>query len=98
MSKLTIYREILEERKRQDKEWGVNHHSPVIWSGILSEESGEVSKGALEAYFDNYASTGDWSNYREELVQAAAVAIAAIESLDATWSKPIVSQGDDQFV
>lgn len=64
---------IITERVRQEKKWGPQNHDPLKWNAILGEEFGEVSKAILE---------GDVKNYREELIQVAAVAIAALESLD----------------
>ena len=77
-----VYKEVEAERARQDKKWGEQNHHPALWLMILGEEVGEANKGALEAYFSGYDQTGDWSGYREELVQVAAVAIAMVESLD----------------
>lgn len=68
-----MIREILEERRRQDHRWGKQTHPPFLWAAILSEETGEVAKAALE---------DSWENYRRELVQIAAVAVAALEALD----------------
>lgn len=72
-SLINVLYEIQQERKRQDEKWGVQNHSPIKWVVILAEEFGEVAKGALES------NTG---NYREELIQVAAVAVAMLESLD----------------
>ncbi len=68
-----IMGEIRRERIKQDSKWGVQNHSQLTWNAILGEEFGEVSKAILEK---------DVINYREELIQVAAVAIAAIECLD----------------
>jgi NTP pyrophosphatase (non-canonical NTP hydrolase) len=68
-----IIEEIKQERQRQDGKWGVQNHAPVFWAVILGEEYGEVCK-AIQ----------DHTNYREELIQVAAVALAAIECLDRT--------------
>jgi NTP pyrophosphatase (non-canonical NTP hydrolase) len=69
----SILIEVGEERARQDAKWGIQDHIPLKWNAILGEEFGEVSKAILE---------NDQTNYREELIQVAAVAIAAIENLD----------------
>jgi len=68
-----IQDEIGKERKRQDEKWGEQNHDPLVWRAILGEESGEADKAILE---------GSALRYREEMVHVAAVAIAAIESLD----------------
>ena len=63
---------ILEERGRQDRKWGSQRtHSPEKWLTILMEEVGEVARASLE---------DDPLSYIEELVQVAAVAVAALES------------------
>jgi NTP pyrophosphatase (non-canonical NTP hydrolase) len=64
--------EIENERVRQDKKWGVQNHNPDYWMVILLEEVGEAAKAILER---------DWPGYCNELIEAAAVAVAAVESL-----------------
>ncbi len=66
-----ILQAIRDERARQDAKWGVQSHSPAVWLTILMEEVGEAAWASLE---------GDPVGYSEELVQVAAVAIAALES------------------
>ncbi len=79
----TIFKEIEQERLKQDAKWGIQNHSPVEWVSILTEEVGEVSKEALEAHFRGAKTcTVELKNYREELIQVAAVAVAMIECLD----------------
>jgi NTP pyrophosphatase (non-canonical NTP hydrolase) len=73
-----IIQEIKTERIRQDNKWGEQNHGLFTWSTILGEECGEVCKGALEYNFGNQTI----DNYRKELIEVAAVAIAAIECLD----------------
>ena len=68
---------VYEERMKQDEKWGQQNHDPLKWNAILGEEFGEVSKAILE---------GDVKNYREELIQLAAVAVAAIENLDKSFN------------
>ncbi len=68
-----VVADVLLERKAQDAKWGVQDHIPLYWLAILGEEVGETNKAVLEK---------DWTNYREELVQVAAVALAAIENYD----------------
>ena len=73
-----ILNEIRNERTAQDKKWGEQNHDRYKWVAILTEETGEVSEAALEAEHDP-----EWiSNYRDELIQVAAVAVAMIECLD----------------
>lgn len=65
--------EVVAERECQDKTWGVQDHNEFVWLTILMEELGEASESALE---------DESSQYRQELVQVAAVAVAAIEAYD----------------
>lgn len=69
---------VKEERERQDRLWGQQDHNVMVWLGILAEEFGEVAKEANEVHFRDRSPT----DYRNELIQTAAVCIAAIESLD----------------
>jgi len=73
-----IFEQVKNERERQDIKWGVQRHDPFIWLAILNEEVGEANKAVLENFWDDE----EMENYREELIQVAAVAIAAIESFD----------------
>ena len=68
-----VLAEALFERTRQDELWGEQNHSPEVWCAILMEEVGEAAHAVLERGGDNY---------REELVQVAAVAVAMVESYD----------------
>lgn len=70
--------DVVLERLRQDTKWGEQNHSPVWWHAILAEEVGELAKAILELQFAGKPT----SAVREELIQVAAVAIAAIESID----------------
>ncbi|MDC1285225.1 hypothetical protein N8Z33_00900 [Flavobacteriaceae bacterium] len=73
-----ILQEIKKERAQQDAKWGTQDHHPFKWGAILSEEVGETLSAVLE---------DDMVNYREELVQVAAVAVAMIESIDRKEAK-----------
>ena len=68
-----ILSEVLTERERQDTKWGEQNHDPSWWVVIETEELGEVAKAVFEKELDEY---------RQELIQVAAVAVAAVESLD----------------
>jgi NTP pyrophosphatase (non-canonical NTP hydrolase) len=65
--------EIRNERNRQERSWGVQNHQPEHWLCILFEEVGEASAAMLK---------NQMTQYRTEMVQVAAVAVAAIESFD----------------
>ena len=68
-----IFKEIREERKRQDKKFGEQHHSLPVWNLILGEERGEVERAILDH---------DVEQARTELIEVAAVAVAMIQSID----------------
>lgn len=73
-----VLREVQQERDSQDKKWGVQNHDAFTWLSILGEEVGEAHQAALENRFG----TASGAQYREELVQVAAVAVAMIECYD----------------
>lgn len=73
MSTYKVLQEVYVERQAQENEWGEQNHHPFKWLAILGEEVGEANRAALEK---------DRHNYREELVQVAAVAAAMVESFD----------------
>lgn len=80
-----VLEEILEERIRQDIRWGQQNHGPAEWFLILGEEIGEAARELTQALLgetEPEAVTPQIYRAREELVQAAAVAVAMIESLD----------------
>lgn len=67
------------EMQRQVDKFGEQDHEPKDWYLILGEEFGEVGKAILEKQW-NYKGAKD--NYREEMVQLAAVALSAIQNFD----------------
>jgi NTP pyrophosphatase (non-canonical NTP hydrolase) len=73
-----VLAQVRDERGKQEEKWGQQNWHPLEWLSILSEEVGEVGKAINEAYFG----TGDWVEYRRELIQVAAVATAMVECLD----------------
>jgi NTP pyrophosphatase (non-canonical NTP hydrolase) len=94
-----VLEEVLVERIAQDQKWGEQNHIQMIWMGILMEEVGEAAKEINEFHFrpgpiyaksDLRNQTEDTSDkqrqrIREELIQVAAVAVAARESLDRNY-------------
>jgi NTP pyrophosphatase (non-canonical NTP hydrolase) len=70
-----IIQDILNERARQDAEFGTlpRNLKPTFYLPILTEELGEVARSIID---------GDSLGYRQELIQLAAVAIAAVEEFD----------------
>lgn len=89
MSQENVLREVKAERMMQDAKWGEQNHHPVEWITILGEEFGEVCKAACEANFEKFYGNkrGNYLEYRKELVQVAAVAVAMIESFDRNEGK-----------
>ena len=88
-----VLNEVIAERERQNRKWGVQDHNAVEWVAILTEEVGEVAKEAVDFHFANgdvdpSLKAGEslqrlrMENYRKEMIQVAAVAIQAVESLD----------------
>ncbi len=74
---------VAAERTRQDEKWGEQNHLPPMWMAILGEEFGETCQEALRFSFGPSTSREKvLRNYREELIQVAAVAVAAVECLD----------------
>lgn len=63
---------VLAERRRQDQRWGFQDHAPAGWLALMAEELGEVARAALERKPEDYP---------RELVQLAALAVAALECL-----------------
>ena len=75
-----IISEVLAERERQDKIWGTNQgHHPVEWARILGMTIGKADKAALDAHYA-CESFDFLTEYRKELIQTAAVGVAALES------------------
>lgn len=93
MTRADIFREIGDERHRQEVKWsGQTCALPSIGPTplavtVLTEEVGEVARACLES---------DTVQMRLELVQVAAVAVAMIEGIDAAWmqsSSPSLDSG-----
>ena len=89
-----VLAEIGRERERQTEKWGVQTLDPPVWLMVLGEEVGEANQAALEHLFPvldkGAAQYGPKTleAYRTDLVQVAAVAVAAIESLDRQRAGP----------
>lgn len=79
-----VIKDVLNERTRQNGLWGEQNHNPETWLMILGEEVGEANKAALETKFaEIYKKVpADYTQFREELIQVAAVAIAMVECID----------------
>ena len=93
---MSVLVEVKEERIKQDEKWGQQDNKPIEWLGILMEEVGESSKEITDRMLTKFVSIEELEEYskhcnpdtyyllryRKEMIQTAAVAIAAIESLD----------------
>ena len=84
-----IYGEIKQERKRQIDKFGEQSRSLIEWCVILGEEVGEANRAALEYHFkdeypDIYIEPKQQliRNFRKELIQIAAVCVAAVEDIN----------------
>ena len=75
---MTVLTMIKMERARQNKKWGVQHHSNMEWLSILVEEVGEVGKALCEYHLQSKPGVTS-QTIIDELVQVAAVAVAWIE-------------------
>ena len=42
--------EVQQERGRQERKWGTQHHTPFEWLAILGEEYGEACQAAVDAH------------------------------------------------
>jgi len=73
-----VLAEVAAERVRQDAKWGVQNHKPPEWLSILGEEFGEVCRAVCERLY----AIGLNPEYRLELIQTAAVAVAMVECYD----------------
>jgi hypothetical protein len=83
----TAMSNVLLERRQQDEKWGEQNHDPYVWLCILGEEVGEANEAVLEARFGGK----EIIKYRDEMVQIAAVALAAIEAFDRMkWENKII--------
>ena len=78
-----IFEQILEEREHQDLLWGPTSHDLPFWMTILLEELGEAAEAALaDVTLEGEGSHHNLLICRAELIQVAAVAMAAIEDID----------------
>lgn len=93
----TALANVLYERKRQDQKWGIQNHDPLKWLAICGKEQGEACRAVLEGLAaTDTADQAQWLwKYRDEMVQVAAVAIAAIEAFDRRYAS-VPSNDPDQ--
>lgn len=72
---------VAAERSSQDRKWGEQDHDPMMWLTILTEEVGEAAKDALDSQYGPGYAGSCLRCYEEEMIQVAAVAIAAVENV-----------------
>ena len=79
---MSIYQEVQAEREYQIKKWGnkadLEINRPMDFVGYIAHHSTRWFNGGFAPY--NRATLDD---YRREMVKVAALAVAAIESVDA---------------
>lgn len=80
-----VYRDIDNERNRQNAKWRAQKHLDSIWQTILTEEVGEAAQEVLT----HELGVEGHGDLREELIHIAAVAVACIECLDGRSSDTI---------
>lgn len=80
-STVEVLTEVLKERQRQDEKWGEQNHDPFVWLAIIGEEKGEADEAALQSRFEPEGGKS-LEDYRKELIETAATAVSAVESLD----------------
>lgn len=80
--------EILQERGRQDLKFGADRdYTNLEWMSVLTEEVGEAAQALNDVHFNPHLTVKEHydllvKTYRIEMIQVAAVAIAAVENLD----------------
>lgn len=104
---MSILVEVKEELLKINKTWVQKNYTPHEWMGILMEEVGESSKEITDRMLGKFVpiekleehsphckpDTYYLLQYRKEMIQVAAVAIEAIESLDRNELKGFDKQG-----
>ena len=81
---------IAYERRSQDKKWGEQNKTPAEWMSILGEEFGEVCT-IVNKPIENHGQALDRTHYEHELIQVAAVCVAAIENIRRQHGEPASS-------
>lgn len=79
-----VLNEVAAERDRQDAKWGEQNHDLPVWITVLAEEIGEAAQEVLAARAGERPAM---LRCRAELVQVAAVAVAAIEYIDRSTTR-----------
>lgn len=83
-----ILQEIREERKHQDAKWGGpahdDEHSMYVWVGFISYYLGQSLSSAIKEYG---SVKHRYQIFRYHMVKVAAIAVAAVQSIDRKLSK-----------
>ena len=82
---------IAYERGSQDRKWGEQDHTPAEWVSILGEEYGEVCNVVNQTIEPAVHVPLNSAHYEYELIQIAAVCVAAIECIRRQNGKPNAS-------
>lgn len=81
----TVFKQIAVERERQDRQWGGHDHDDEHerphWLNFIDEHKARAKK-AISRQTGQREARPDLDEYRKQLVEIAALAIAAIESHD----------------
>lgn len=84
---MSVMDEIQQERQRQDQQWGGpehdDTHDPLEWVGFIADQQEKVAIGAIQRG-ESYYATPDC---RQRFVKIAALAVAALESMDRKESR-----------
>jgi NTP pyrophosphatase (non-canonical NTP hydrolase) len=83
----SVFVEVEKQRDFQDEKWGQQDHDPLVWLAILMEEVGEVAEAIVRGHQTMI------QDYRTELLQVAAVAVAAVEAWDRQCDSADVAHG-----
>jgi NTP pyrophosphatase (non-canonical NTP hydrolase) len=78
----SVIEQVLQERKRQDRLWGIQDHNDDRWYAILGEEFGELGKAINEQ-----------TDLTKELIQCIAVLVAWFESIGRRTDRCIICGG-----
>src|SRR5690242_2989099 len=68
-----VLAEVRAERQRQDAKWGQQDFDPFHWLAVEGEELGEANRAANEWW---HTHPEHLAEYRTEMIQVAAVAVA----------------------
>lgn len=90
----TIIFAILEERARQDAQWGGpvhdDSHEGLDWVDYVQKQVDLISN--YRAYRDKFAIGGEDENWRDRMVKIAALSIAALEAYERKMARGCAGQ------